>query len=174
VEVSKQFEEPIEAKLRRRINGGFIVAVVLTIFIGISSRRSARLAADDAEWVAHTYSVMDALEVTAKHVIEVETSARTFAMTGDNPSLTRYETARDAVAQDEDTLRQMTADNHNQQRRLDVFEVQVRAALQLAESMIAKHRPPPAFSGTSEILETDRLMNAVRVTGEDMKADGGG
>jgi hypothetical protein len=48
-------------------------------------------------------------------------------MTGDNPSLTRYETARAAVAQDEDTLRQMTPDNHNQQRRLDVFEVQVRA-----------------------------------------------
>jgi hypothetical protein len=75
MEVSKQFEEPIEAKLRRRINGGFIVAVVLTIFIDISSRRSAGLAADDAAWVAHTYSVMDALEVTAKHVFEVETSA---------------------------------------------------------------------------------------------------
>jgi PAS domain S-box-containing protein len=171
MDVSKQFEEPIEAKLRRRINGGFIIAVVLTIFIGISSRRSARRAADDAEWVAHTYSVMDILEVTAKHVIEVETSAQTFALTGDNPSLTHYETARDAVAQDEDTLRQLTADNRNQQRRLDVLEPQAQAALQFAESIVAKRRLMHAVPGASDVLEIERLIDAVRTTTQEMQAE---
>jgi len=171
VEVSKQFEAPIEAKLRLRVTGGFIVAVLLTIFVGFSPWRSARLTADDADWVAHTYAVMDELELTAKHVIEVETSARTFASTGQDSLLTHYETARGAVAQDVDALRHLTADNPNQQRRLDVLDPQVRAALEFAESIVAKRRQLQVFPGASEILETERLMNAVCATDQEMKAD---
>jgi PAS domain S-box-containing protein len=170
VEFSKQFDAPIEAKLRGRVTGGFIVAVLLTVFIGFSSWRNARLAEDDADWVAHTYAVMDRLELTSKHVIEVETSARTFALTGQDPLLAHYETARSTVAQDEDALRHLTADNPNQQQRLDVLEPQVRAALEFAESIVAKRRQMHAFPGASEILGTERLMAAVRATTQEMQA----
>jgi len=61
MEFSKQFDTRMETKLRSRVTGGFIVAVLLTVFIGFSSWRSVQLAADHADWVAHTYAVMDAL-----------------------------------------------------------------------------------------------------------------
>ena len=167
---SKQFEAPIEAKLRQRVTGGFTVAVLLTVFLGFSSWHNARLAADDADWVAHTYAVMDRIELTSKHVIEAETSARTFAWTGQDSVLAHYETSRSAIAQDEDALRHLTADNPNQQRRLDVLEPQVRAALEFAESMVAKRRQMQAVPGADDILETERLMDAVRVTTQEMRA----
>jgi CHASE3 domain sensor protein len=87
----KPFNTSIEAKLRGMVTLGFVVAVLLTVFVGFSSWRYAGLAADDADWVGHTYAVMGTLELTSRHVIEVETSAQTFALTGQEESLTQYE-----------------------------------------------------------------------------------
>ena len=165
----KRLDAPIEAPLRRRVTIGFIGAVLLTVFIGLSSWRNARLTADDADWVAHSYAVMDMIEVTSKHVIEAETSARAFALSGQDLLLAHYESARGAVAQDDEALRHLTADNPGQQRRLDVFEPRVRAALECAENLVTKRRQQQAFPRAGEITETETLMSAVRVTAREMK-----
>src|SRR6266849_4777 len=164
-------EAPIEAKLRRRVTGGFIVALLLTVFIGFLSWYNARLAADGADWVAHTYAVLDRLELTSKDVIEVETSARTFASSGQDPLRAHYETARGAVAQDEDALRHLTADNPSQQRRLDVLESRVRNALDFAGMIVAKRQLAHAVPGADEILETEKLMDGVRAKTQEVKAE---
>src|ERR1700687_2304809 len=164
-----RIEAPIEAKLRRRVTGSFIVALLLTVFIGFLSWYNARLAADDADWVAHTYAVLDRLELTSKDLIEVETSARTFALTGQDPLRAHYETARGAVAQDEDALRHLMADNPSQQRRLDVLDARVRTALEFAEMIVAKRRQAHAVPVADEILETERLMDGVRATTQELK-----
>jgi len=160
-----------EVPLRRGVTIGFIVALLLTIFLGFSSWRGTRLAADEADWVGHTYAVMETLEVTAKHVIEAETSARTFALTGQGPLLAHYEAARDTVAQDEDALRRLTTDNPDQQRRLDVLESEVGAALEFAERIVSKRQQTQAVPGVEEILETERLMDAVHATTQEMHAE---
>jgi PAS domain S-box-containing protein len=164
-------EAPVESALKRRVTGGFVVAVLLTIFIGFSSWRSTRLSANDADWVVHTYAVMERLKVTHQHVIEMETSARTFALVGQDPLLAHYESARDAVAQDTDQLRDLTADNPNQQRRLNVLEPQVRAALEFAAGMVARRQQMDATADANEVLETESLMSAVRATTQEMQAE---
>jgi signal transduction histidine kinase len=165
------FDAPVETTLKRRITGGFIVAVVLTIFMGVFSWRSARLAANDADWVSHTYAVMDRIELTAKHALEAEASARTFALTGQDSLLAHYRVARQLVEQDEGELRHLTADNPSQQRRLDVLEAQVRAALELAATIIAKRQQTGAVTPAREVLETGRLMDAVRATTQEMRGE---
>src|SRR6267378_979297 len=167
----QQFDAPIEAKLRWRVNGGFIIAVLLTAFLGFSSWRNARLTAEDASWVAHTYIVIDMIELVSKHVIEVETSSRTFALTGQELLFAHYEAAQGTVAQDEDALRYLTSDNPHQQRRLDVLEPQIRTALEFAGSMVAKRRQSEAVPDAGEILKTEKLMDAVRATGQEMHAE---
>jgi PAS domain S-box-containing protein len=171
MEISKQFDAPIETKIRSRVTGGFIVAVLLTVFMGFSSWRSVQLAADHADWVAHSYSVMDVLQLTARHAIEVENSARTFAWTGQDALLTRYETARGSIAQDERELRHLTADNPSQQRRLDALEPQLRAVLQSASKIVAKSRQMRAGPGADEALEIEKLTDSVRTTIQEMHAE---
>jgi len=171
MEFFKQFDASIEGKLRWRVNGGFIIAVLLTIFLGFSSWRNARLTAEDASWVAHTYIVIDMIELVSKHATEMETSARIFALTGQEPLFAHYEAASGAVAQDEDVLRHLTSDNPHQQRRLDVIEPQIRVALEFAGSMAAKRHRTQAVPDASEILETEKLMDAVRATGQEMHAE---
>jgi signal transduction histidine kinase len=164
-------DAPVEGALKRRITGGFLVAVLLTIFLGLFSWRSTRLAANDADWVSHTYAVMDRIELTAKHAIEMEATSQSFALTGQDSLLAHYKIAREVVAQDEDELRHLTADNSIQQRRLDVLEPQVRAALELAARIIAKRQQTGAVTGASEVLEAESLMDAVRATTQEMRAD---
>jgi hypothetical protein len=78
----KQVDVPIEALLRRRVTGGLIVAVLLTVFLSFVSWRSAERAGQDAYWVSHTYEVMATIQGTSRDVLETETSARAFALIG--------------------------------------------------------------------------------------------
>jgi PAS domain S-box-containing protein len=168
---SKQLEPSVEANLRRKVTSGFIIALFLTAFIGFLSWRSARLAADDADWVTHTYAVMDALELMATDVIEVETSSRTFVLTGQDSSLTQYNTARGAVVPDEGVLRHLTVDNPDQQRRLDTLEPQIHALLEFAREIVAERSRRQAPPNPSQIIETDGLFNAVRAKVQEIKAE---
>jgi PAS domain S-box-containing protein len=167
----QHFDGAIEAPLRRRVAIGFIVAVLLTVFVGVSSWRGARRAENDAYWVAHTYAVMDGIERTSRNVIEAETSARAFALSGQEPLLQQYRTTQEAVHQDVDAVRRLTADNSSQQRRLDVIESQVRVALEFADSIIAKRRKQGAYPGGGDALEIERLLDGVRTTALDMRAE---
>jgi len=167
----KRFDVPIEALRRRRMTGGLIVALLLTVLLSFSSWRSARRAEQDAYWVSHTHEVMTTIQDASKHLIEAETSARAFALSGQDPSLAHYGIARETIYQDEDALRHLTADNLSQQRRLDVLEPQVRTALEFADSIIAKRRKLRAYAGGSNALEIERLIDAVRATTGDMHAE---
>ena len=167
----KRFDGPIEATLRRRVTGGLVVAVLLTVFLSFWSWHGARRAEQDAYWVSHTYEVMATIQGTSRDVLEAETSARAFALSGQEPLLVHYQTARGNIYQDEDTLRHLTADNLSQQRRLDVLEPRVRTALEFAESIIAKRRKLGGYPGGSDALEIERLVVAVRATTQDMHAE---
>jgi PAS domain S-box-containing protein len=165
------FDMSIKALQRRRVAGGLIFAALLTAFLGFSSWRSVQRAEQDDYWVSHTHEVIGAIQRTSRHVSEAETSARAFALTGEEPLLLHYRAARDTIYQDESALRHLTADNLSQQRRLDVVEQQARTALEFAESVIAKRKKLGAYPGGSDALETERIIVAVRATTQDMLAE---
>jgi CHASE3 domain sensor protein len=117
----KQFDTAAEAKLQHMATGGFAGAMLLTVVtvvMGFLSWHSAQVTADQADWVGHTYAVMDGLELMSRHVIEVETGAQAFALTGLGTSFAHYETVRDAIAHDKNTLHQLTTESFRQQSRL--------------------------------------------------------
>jgi len=158
----------IEAPLRHRVTAGFVVAVLLTIFIGVSSWHGTRRAEQDAYWVSHTHEVMEAIQRTSRHVLAAATSARAFALTGQEPLLAHYPADRDSIYQDEDALRHLTADNLSQRRRLDVLGPQVRTALEFSDSIIAKRRNLQSYPGGADAIETEKLIEAVRTTTREM------
>ena len=167
----KRFDEPIDASLRRRVTVGFIVAVLLTLFVGVSAWWGTKRAEQDAYWLSHTHEVMEAIQRTTRHTVEAGTSGRAFALSGQEPLLAHYQAAKDAIYADEDTLRHLMADNLSQQRRLDVLGPQVNAALEFADNIIIKRRNLGAYSGGADALETERLLDGVRATTKDMYAE---
>ncbi|MGA8271917.1 MAG: CHASE3 domain-containing protein [Candidatus Sulfotelmatobacter sp.] len=167
----KRFDAPIEAPMRRRVTRGFVVAVALTLSIGLWSWRASRRAEQDAYWVSHTHEVMETIQRATRHLIEVETSARAFSLTGDELLLAHYQTSRDAVYGDEAVVRHLTADNLIQQGHLGALEPQVRAALDFADSVIAKRRRLQAYPGSGDAIEAERQMDVVRATTRDMYSE---
>src|SRR5437867_907933 len=152
----------VEALLRRRVIIGFILAVLLTGLIGFLSWRSTRLAAQEADLLAHTHAVMGTLDVTVEHAIELETSARGFALTGQDLLLTHYEAARGTINQDFGTLRHLTTDNPNQQRRLEVLEPQIAAAIAVADELVAERRNGRAIPGAGSSQCPEHRARAAR------------
>jgi len=167
----KRLDAPIDASLRRKVTGGFIVAILLTSFLGYSGWRSAQRAAQDDYRVAHTYEVMESIQRLSRHVIVTETSARAFALSGQESLLVNYQSTRQKVFQDEAELRSLTADNFSQQRHLDVLDPQVRAALDFAESIMTKRQESHAYPGGSDALEIERHLDVVTATSGDMYAE---
>jgi PAS domain S-box-containing protein len=161
----------MEALLRRRVIIGFILAVLLTGLMGFLSWRSTRLAAQEADLVAHTHAVMRTLDVAVEHAIELETSARGFALTGQDLLLTHYEAARGTIDQDFGTLRHLTTDNPNQQRRLEVLEPQMADAIGFADHLVSARQNARAIPGASEIKQSERVVDAVRDTIHQMQAE---
>ena len=104
-------EEPeTEARLRKLVKGGVAGAVLLTGLLGVLSWRMALQAAADADWVAHAHEVSATLELTLRHLIDVETGARGFALTGHEPFLEPYNSGRYAVSHDLKALRTLIVD----------------------------------------------------------------
>jgi PAS domain S-box-containing protein len=169
--VHKMFDVPIDALLRRRVTGGFIGAVLLTLFLSFVSWRSARRADQDAYWVSHTHEVMATIQGTSRDVLETETSARAFALSGQEQLMVHYRTVRETVFVDENALRHLTADNLSQQRRLEVLEPQVRAVLEFSDSIIAKRQKLGDYAGGSDALKIERLIDLVRATTGEMHAE---
>jgi PAS domain S-box-containing protein len=167
----QQFEDSaVETTLLRWVTAGVCSAVLVTGLMGFLSWRTANKAAEEADWVAHTYAVKAALEDTLRHVVDVQTSARTFSSTGEEAFLGPYFKGEPAIAQELDLLRHLTADNREQQMRLDSLEPQIAAKFGISKEMVAARRETAAVAPTAMFLESQRRMDAVRATVAEMQA----
>ncbi len=166
IQQHKRFDDPVDVPAKRRIASGLVLALVLTAVTGISAWHSAARAAEDAFWVSHTYEVREVIQRTTRHAIQVETTARAFALSGEEQLLLHYEEARHDTLNDQQILRRLTADNQSQQQRLDILEVQIQAAIEFANSIIARRRQLGAYPGGADALEIERHLETVRSTSQ--------
>ena len=160
-----------DAPLRRWVNSGIALAVFLIVLLGFLSWRSRRSASAESDLVAHTYTVMHGLQTALQHVTEAETSARGFALSGSAVLLAHYHASKDILPQDVEALRGSTADNPSQQRRIDLLDPQIGAALKFAEQMVSNRLLREAVPTASEVLETEKLIEAVHGTVLAMQAE---
>jgi signal transduction histidine kinase len=168
----QQFEDSaVETTLLRWVTAGVCSAVVVTGLMGFLSWRTARDAAEDADWVPHTYAVKAALEDTLRHVADVETGARTFNITGDQGSLEPNSKSEQAIAQDQETLRHLIADNRVQQMRLKLLAPQTAATLGIARKLVATRRETGTIAPSAMFLESKRRMDGVRATVAEMQIE---
>ena len=100
----ERFDVPIEALLRRRVTGGLIVAVLLTVFLSFAPWRSVRCAEQDTYWLSLTHEVMAMIQGTSRDVLENGNQRGGIRPERQEPSLVLYQTARDTIYQDTSRL----------------------------------------------------------------------
>ncbi|HLW53453.1 MAG TPA: PAS domain S-box protein [Candidatus Angelobacter sp.] len=143
----------------------------LTGFMTFFNWKSTRRAEEDADWVVHTHSVQRTLQGAVGHAVDTETGARGFAVTGQGVFLEPYQNGQRALTRDLDTLRTLTADNGNQQKRLDLLRSQVNASLESSGKMVDGRQRTGVIPVDTEFVEGKRRMDAVRATVAEMQSE---
>ncbi|MEC5214092.1 PAS domain S-box-containing protein [Polaromonas sp. CG_9.5] len=112
-----------------KIGAGFVLALVVLVVIGLTSYRSLSNLIEASRLKTHTYIVLGDLEGVLSQLKDAETGQRGYIITGQESYLEPYHAAAKMVGQLSDELRKLTADNPNQQRRLDVLQSLVASKL---------------------------------------------
>ena len=151
----------MEMGLQRKVALGFMGAMLMSVSLDFLSWRNKKAASDEADLVAHTYLVMRQLELTLGDVVDVETGARGFAATNQEPLLDPFNSGQLSLVQDLDSLRRLTASDPTQSTWLNPLTDRIKMAVALSQEMVAlrkvNHGP-----GAAEFQQGKTLVDAVR------------
>jgi methyl-accepting chemotaxis protein len=113
----------------RKIAAGFALSLILLIAIGTVAYTNITKLTATSEWVTHTHQVLEHIAGVMSLLKDAETGQRGFVITGDEAYLEPYHTGSAGVLNVLKDLRELTADNPTQQKRLDAAETLVNGKL---------------------------------------------
>src|SRR5216683_2959646 len=134
----------------RLVLGGFGIATAILVFVGWQSYRNTERFTEAAEWRKHTYEVLRNLDETVARLVDAETGQRGYLLTGEESYLEPYHVAIKNIDRTIGNLKNLTSDNPNQQKRIQILEP-------LVEKKLAE------IQRTIELRENERLAAANRV-----------
>jgi methyl-accepting chemotaxis protein len=160
-------------RIGTRILVGYGVALLLVGVVGIIAYRSISELTESAAWVAHSHRVKEVLAETLSAVKDAETGQRGFVLTGAERYLEPYNDALKTIDSHIQELRELTADNPNQQRRIAAMQTLVAQKLAELAETIALRRQRGEQAAVAVVL-TDRgkkFMDDIRRVVNDMSAE---
>ena len=157
----------------KKITAGFILSFTILAIVGGVAYQSVTALAKTSYAVAQTHVVLEHLSNVLGLLKDAETGQRGFVITGDDAFLEPYAQALTAIPAMLHDLRDLTADNPVQQRRLDQAEPLVDAKLAELKAAIEMRRSR-GFEATAEHIRAGlgkRAMDSLRVILGDMERD---
>jgi len=139
----------------RKIAAGFTLAFLLLLGIGGVSYRSISALTSTSQLVTHTHQVLEHIAEVLSLLKDAETGQRGYVITGDE------------VGKE---LRQLTADNPNQQKRMDDIEPLIAERLGVLKQFIELRRKGSIEQAAKAIQlgEGKKLMDSLRHLAEQM------
>jgi CheY-like chemotaxis protein/signal transduction histidine kinase len=160
-------------KIGTKIGAGFTLGIALFAAIAAISYRSISQLIDASKWEAHTYQVLGQLEELNAQLKDAETGQRGYLITNEKRYLEPYEVAKQELGERLRVLRDLTADNPDQQKRLSQLAPLVAARLQVMQDAI-DIRQEQGFEVARQYVLTDRgrqLMQSILKVIDDMKTE---
>lgn len=156
-----------------RVGAGFSLAAVLVVAIALISYRSAARFVDTAGMVAHTLEVEATLGQVLSHIRDVEEGTHGYVITGDDRYLQPLQAGRKIVSEFITDLRQITAQDKDQQRRLDTLETLIGQMTAVSQQVVDARQTGGLEAGVRavESLQDKRTMDAIRAVIAQMKSE---
>jgi len=153
----------------RRIAAGFTLSFLFLAITGTIAYRSLNSLTNTSHLVTHTQQVLERIADVQNQLKDAETGQRGYIITGDEAFLEPYQAAIVGIPEAVKGLRGLTADNPNQQKRIDEAEPVITAKMGVLKQTIDLRREGNVDE-VSKIIrrgEGKRLMDHLRViTGE--------
>src|SRR5688572_19983278 len=100
----------------------FVASLVLLVIIGVASYRSVNTLIENNEQVIRAQEVLERLQDIQLNLIQVETDARGFLLTGDDVYREAYERDLRDIPIKIASTKEKTVDNTSHQRKFQVLE----------------------------------------------------
>jgi PAS domain S-box-containing protein len=123
-------------QLVRKMQVGFGSAIAILLVVGMVSYGSILASGASDRQVGHTHEILENLESLLHAMEDVETGHRTFVLMGDERFLETYRSGVLRAAQVEKTIRTLTADNPNEERRLATLASLTEQKIQIGDALI--------------------------------------
>jgi PAS domain S-box-containing protein len=145
---------------RTIITLGFWLAIVISVVIAAILYLSVVRLIQDRDRITHTYRVLGSLESVLSALRTVEATQRTYLIIGSDNVLNAYQAAYDVLPTEIANLRQLIADNADQQRRLDELMPLVSGRLDFLKEGI-RLRQQQGFEAARAFILTDSGQPAI-------------
>lgn len=157
----------------KKISVGFAVAVITTVVTGAALLQIPLRQNQASDWIEHTHLVLTELETALSTMKDAETGQRGYLLTGDKRYLEPYYTAVAEIDRQLQELKELTADNPNQQRRIVSLEREIRVKLaELKETILL--RQTKGFKEAWQVVisgKGNQTMDAIRSIVAEMKRE---
>jgi methyl-accepting chemotaxis protein len=156
-------------RIGTRILAGYGLALVVVGGIGFVAYRAITELVGAADLVTHTRKVKETLSDVLSALKDAESGQRGFLLTGEERYLEPYNAAVQVVDRQEKNLRELTADNLNQQKRIATLEPLAAGILAELAATITLRRQRQERAA-AQVVASDRgkaIMDQIRrVIGE--------
>lgn len=159
----------MNSSLEKKIAIGFAVASLVLLLVATTAGWNGQRFHGTFERVEHTHRVLGQLETVVVEVLGMQSATRGFVLTGAESLLLTFDKSEASTRAALAALRRDTADNPNQQRRLDELEPAISTAIEIMRSRIAERRngtldvPPSSAAFLGGQRAVDRLRGIIRL-----------
>lgn len=163
VDISQE-ENPLQGSIGKKLGAGFGITLFLFSIVAYFSYQNISDTFAYTNQVQHARAVLAQLDELRALVQDAEAGQRGYILTGDPEYLDSYTTAIGAIEQVTQTLRQLIADNLDQQRQLDTLEPLIANRLVSLQKAIDARRDQgfDAAVAIVQLGEGKRIMDSVR------------
>jgi CheY-like chemotaxis protein/signal transduction histidine kinase/CHASE3 domain sensor protein len=160
-------------KIGTKIGVCFALSLATLTTIGLISYQSTNDLIETSRQENHTYQVLSQLEELNLQLTNAETGQRGYIITGEQRYLEPYNAAIQVMNQKFKGLQRLTADNPNQQNRLDILQPLLTERMAVMKDVI-ELRQNQSVEIAQKAIMTDRgkqLMDKIQKVIEAMKAE---
>ena len=160
--------------LIRRMQLGSALALVIFAVLSVVSYRAVSDLREGYYWVRHTHEVIEELEALLSSMQDIETGYRGYALVGEEKMLEPYHSGLPRAKQQLENVRQATADNPGQQRRVNALSTLIDAKIAFAKQVIQLRRENKQGEISTVLVRTGegkRIMDNVRAVIQEMQSE---
>jgi len=156
-----------------KVASAFALSSLILITVAMVGFLNADRLIENDRLVSHTHQVLTAVEDLLARTVDAESGERGYVITGDESYLEPYRAAVGQIRTSLDALRRLTADNPNQQRRLDAVSPVIETRVAQLGSTIDVRRSG-GFEAAARNVTTNGnkiLMDQIRRLLSEMRSE---
>ena len=141
----------LKSLLSRKVQFAFGSAILALLVVGAVSYRGIVLSSESDRWLLHTHEVLANLHDLGSAMEQAESSCHGFVLTGDESYFETNRATRLTIAQDEKSVRNLTANNPNQQNQLAALE-RLTAEKFVFEDLVMSRRRAQGLQAAADVI----------------------